>query len=169
VNLGFEEILIIVGIALVIIGPHRLPEYAEQLGKMVRTLRQMATGATQTIREELGDEIADIDLTKFDPRQYDPRRIVREALLEDIVPATKPAKPKTPTTRTPAAAPKPRTTSKPAATVAAAAAATTAVAKVAVESAENVTTSEDGAVVEKVVAGAATTLSDMPPFDDEAT
>lgn len=90
--MNFDEILIIIGIALVVIGPQRLPEYAEQLGRLVRNLRNMATGATETIREELGDEFADLDLTKFDPRQYDPRRIVREALLEDIVPATKPAR-----------------------------------------------------------------------------
>lgn len=173
-NLGFEEILIIVGIALVIIGPQRLPEYAEQLGKLVRNLRQMATGATQTIREELGDEIADIDLTKFDPRQYDPRRIVREALLEDIVPATRPVKPKTPTTRTPAAAPKPRTTSKPAAAAAAAAtgaATATAADDVAVEDdVADVTTSEDGAVAaESAGSGETTTVPELPPFDDEAT
>lgn len=173
-NLGFEEILIIIGIALVIIGPQRLPEYAEQLGKLVRNLRQMATGATQTIREELGDEIADIDLSKFDPRQYDPRRIVREALLEDIIPATKPAKPKTPTTRTPAATPKPRTTSKPAATAAAAATAATATAVAAATA----TTVEDAPVEDAPVEGApleetpttdATAAVGRPPFDDEAT
>lgn len=89
--MGFEEAMLIAIIALVVIGPQRLPEYAEQLGKLVRNARQMATGATQTIREELGDDIADLDLTKFDPRQYDPRRIVREALLEDLVPSSKPA------------------------------------------------------------------------------
>lgn len=178
-NLGFEEILIIIGIALVIIGPQRLPDYAEQLGKLVRNLRQMATGATQTIREELGDEIADIDLTKFDPRQYDPRRIVREALLEDIVPATKPAKPKTPTTRTPAAAPKPRTTSKPAATAAAAAgtaatataaaATATVVEDAPVEDATGSAVMVEDAPVEETSSADVATAVDLPPFDDEAT
>ena len=80
--MNFDEILIIIGVALVVIGPQRLPEYAEQLGRLVRNLRTMATGATETIREELGDEIADLDLSKFDPRQYDPRRIIRDALID---------------------------------------------------------------------------------------
>ncbi len=44
-------------------------------------------GATSTLKDELGEDFE--ELQKFDPRQYDPRRIVREALLEDVVPATK--------------------------------------------------------------------------------
>jgi sec-independent protein translocase protein TatB len=31
----------------------------------------------------MGPEFDDIDWQQFDPRQYDPRRIVREALLDD--------------------------------------------------------------------------------------
>ena len=44
----------------------------------------MATGAKEQLREEVGDDIADMDWRKLDPRQYDPRRIIKEALLEDF-------------------------------------------------------------------------------------
>src|SRR5699024_10177099 len=64
-----------------------MPKYAEQLGRLVRTLRDMARGATKTLKEELGPEAEDLDFTKLDPRQYDPRRIVRDALMEDDAPA----------------------------------------------------------------------------------
>lgn len=44
----------------------------------------MATGAKDQLREEVGDDIADMDWRKLDPRQYDPRRIIKEALMDDF-------------------------------------------------------------------------------------
>ena len=88
-NISGEEFLILVFVALVLIGPERLPQYAEQLARLVRTLREMMAGAKTSLKEELGDDYA--ELAKFDPRQYDPRRIVREALVEDVGPASRPA------------------------------------------------------------------------------
>ncbi|WP_425954733.1 Sec-independent protein translocase TatB [Xylanimonas sp. McL0601] len=77
------ELLIIVVLALVLIGPERLPQYAAQLARLVRKLRAFAADARDRVTDELGPEMADVDWSKLDPRQYDPRRIVREALLED--------------------------------------------------------------------------------------
>ncbi|WP_420110712.1 twin-arginine translocase TatA/TatE family subunit [Pseudactinotalea sp.] len=165
--MNFEEILIIIGIALVVIGPQRLPEYAEQLAKLVKNVRKMATGATDTIREELGDEIADLDLSKFDPRQYDPRRIVREALLDDIIPATKPAR----KTGTATAAKKPaarKPTPKPAARKPKPVSAGAPVAAAAAATAAAGATIED-APIEDAPVTADASVADLPPFDDEAT
>ena len=78
---GWEFILLIV-LAVVILGPERLPEYAAKLGRMVRQVRAMAEGAKGQLREQMGPEFDDIDWRQYDPRQYDPRRIVREALLD---------------------------------------------------------------------------------------
>ena len=38
---------------------------------------------------ELGEQGADVDWTSLDPRRYDPRRIVREALFDNL-PAPEP-------------------------------------------------------------------------------
>ncbi len=76
------ELIVIAVIALLVIGPERLPGYAQQLGRLVRELRRMATGAREQVRAELGPEFDDVDWKKLDPRQYDPRRIVREALQD---------------------------------------------------------------------------------------
>jgi sec-independent protein translocase protein TatB len=43
----------------------------------------MANGAKDRMREEMGPDFDDVDWKKLDPRQYDPRRIIREALLDD--------------------------------------------------------------------------------------
>jgi len=44
----------------------------------------MADNASSQLKNELGDGYEDVDWRKLDPRQYDPRRIIREALLEDL-------------------------------------------------------------------------------------
>ncbi|MDR7360102.1 sec-independent protein translocase protein TatB [Paeniglutamicibacter sulfureus] len=79
-----SELLVLAVLAVVILGPEKLPEYAAQLARLVKELRRMATGAKEQLREEVGDDIADMDWRKLDPRQYDPRRIIKDALLEDF-------------------------------------------------------------------------------------
>jgi sec-independent protein translocase protein TatB len=90
-GLTFDKLIIIAVIAVFLIGPDRLPGYAAQLARLVRSLRAMADGAKDRMREEMGPEFDEVDWKKLDPRQYDPRRIIREALLED--PATTTAAP----------------------------------------------------------------------------
>jgi sec-independent protein translocase protein TatB len=81
-----SEFIVLLVVAAVVLGPERLPQYAQQLARLVRELRRMAQGASQQMREELGPEFDDIDWRKLDPRQYDPRRIVREALSDSVDP-----------------------------------------------------------------------------------
>lgn len=80
------EAIILVLLVLFIIGPERLPEYAEKLKEFVKAAKRYATGATEDLKQTLGPELADVDWRKLDPRQYDPRTIVRQALLEDDEP-----------------------------------------------------------------------------------
>ena len=82
-GLTFDKLIIIAVIAVFLIGPDRLPGYAAQLARMVKSLRSMADGAKDRMREEMGEEFDEVDWKKLDPRQYDPRRIIREALLDD--------------------------------------------------------------------------------------
>ncbi|WP_309068971.1 Sec-independent protein translocase TatB [Microbacterium sp.] len=92
-GLTFEKVLLIGVIAALLIGPERLPRYAELLASTVKRVRDFARGAQTRVREEMGPEFDEVDWRKLDPRQYDPRRIIREALLEDDEPAPKPATP----------------------------------------------------------------------------
>jgi sec-independent protein translocase protein TatB len=97
-GLSFEKLLIIGVIAVFVVGPERLPRYTAQLAKFTRTVRDMANGAKDRMREEMGPEFEEVDWKKLDPRQYDPRRIIREALLDDaptaqvVRPAASPAR-----------------------------------------------------------------------------
>jgi sec-independent protein translocase protein TatB len=101
-NIGPLELLVLAIVGLVVLGPDRLPGLARDAARLLRTLRELATGARQQLREELGPEFADVDLASLNPRtavqraifgddppdltKYDPRRInpgqaVRDAIL----------------------------------------------------------------------------------------
>ena len=97
-GLTFDKLLIILVIAVILIGPERLPGYAAQLARLVKTLRGFAAGAKERMREEMGPEFDEVDWRKLDPRQYDPRRIIREALVDDVLPPAKPVSPNGPAT-----------------------------------------------------------------------
>ncbi|EPR75727.1 Twin-arginine translocation protein TatB [Leifsonia rubra CMS 76R] len=85
-GLTFDKLLIIGILAVFLLGPDRLPYYASQLARLVRSLRDMANGAKNRMREEMGPDFDEIDWKQLDPRQYDPRRIIRDALTEDESP-----------------------------------------------------------------------------------
>ena len=75
------ELIILVLVVALVVGPERLPGYAEQLGRWVRGLRGYLQDARRRVDDEVGD--TGLDWEALDPRRYDPRRIVREALLDD--------------------------------------------------------------------------------------
>ncbi len=86
-GLTFDKLLLIALLALLLIGPERLPGYARRLGEWARRARDYVGGARERMREEIGPEFDEIDWKQLDPRQYDPRRIIREALTEPVAPA----------------------------------------------------------------------------------
>jgi sec-independent protein translocase protein TatB len=82
-GLSGEKLLILGLIAVFVLGPDRLPHYAAQLAKFIKAAKRMADNAKGQLENEIGEEL---DWKKLDPRQYDPRRIIREALSEDEPP-----------------------------------------------------------------------------------
>jgi sec-independent protein translocase protein TatB len=89
-GLTFDKLLVIGVLAVFLLGPERLPGYASKLAQLVRSLRDMANGAKARMRDEMGPEFDEVEWQKLDPRQYDPRRIIRDALLDAPEAATKP-------------------------------------------------------------------------------
>jgi sec-independent protein translocase protein TatB len=100
-NIGPFEVLVLAIVGLIVLGPDRLPGLARDAARMLRTLREMATGARAQLREELGPEFADIDLRNLNPRtavqravfgdevpdltKYDPRRLNPGAAVRDAI------------------------------------------------------------------------------------
>ena len=54
-GIGPQEIIVILVIAVIVVGPKRLPEFAVQLARLVRRLRGYATDVTQEMRAELDE------------------------------------------------------------------------------------------------------------------
>jgi len=82
-GLSAEKLLLLALLAVLILGPERLPYYAKQLGEWARKGKRMVDNAQVQMKSELGEGFEDMDWKKLDPRQYDPRRIVREALMDE--------------------------------------------------------------------------------------
>jgi sec-independent protein translocase protein TatB len=89
-NLGWEEILLLAVIGLVVFGPERLPKAAADAARLIRQLRTMARGAAGDLKAELGPELADLDL-----RGLNPRRFVEDAIFgdDDALPSQRHRKP----------------------------------------------------------------------------
>ncbi len=83
IDINGGEFVVLVVLAVLLIGPERLPRYAAQLAVLVKRGKVLLQDAKSRVDAELGDDFKDVDWSKFDPRQYDPRRIVRDALLDD--------------------------------------------------------------------------------------
>jgi sec-independent protein translocase protein TatB len=56
-GIGYQEILVIMAILLVVVGPERMPGMAYQIGRAVRTLQQYA----RAVRDEFRDEFDYLD------------------------------------------------------------------------------------------------------------
>lgn len=82
-GLTIEKLLLIGLVAGLLIGPERLPRYVESLTRFARRAKEYVTTAKTRMKDEMGADFDDVDWRTLDPRQYDPRRIIREALLDD--------------------------------------------------------------------------------------
>lgn len=82
-GIDIEKIVIIAVVAALLLGPEKLPRYAELLAKFTVRARDWLTNARSRVKDEMGEDFDEIEWRKLDPRQYDPRRIIRDALLDD--------------------------------------------------------------------------------------
>jgi sec-independent protein translocase protein TatB len=55
-NIGPQELLVILVIALVVVGPRRLPELSRSIGKALRSLRSAQDEVRRTVQEVLDPE-----------------------------------------------------------------------------------------------------------------
>lgn len=54
-SLGFTEIMVVLVIALIVLGPARLPDAARSLGKAVRELRNLTSGFEREVKAAFDD------------------------------------------------------------------------------------------------------------------
>ncbi len=81
-GVGLTEMVVIAFVAVLVLGPDKLPQLARQAGGMLRRARDLANNARDELRNELGPDYADLELRDLDPREI-VRRHVMEALDDD--------------------------------------------------------------------------------------
>jgi sec-independent protein translocase protein TatB len=93
-GIGLPELMVIMVVAVVVFGPDRLPEFARQAGRIVRQVRRFTENARDEIREELGPDFADFELTDLDPRRA-VRKYIDDAWedTDDALDEDEPARP----------------------------------------------------------------------------
>jgi sec-independent protein translocase protein TatB len=83
-NVGPLELMVLAIVGLIVLGPDKVPDLARDAARMIKTLRELATGARTQLREELGPEFADVDLRSLNPRTAISRAILGEEGLTGL-------------------------------------------------------------------------------------
>lgn len=95
-DLSPEKIFVLAIVALVVFGPHRLPQAARSLGRLVGQLRSLTSTVQEEVRDALHEpnEAFNAALGDFRPADFRPaeiRRNVRQTVIDTIAPAAGPA------------------------------------------------------------------------------
>lgn len=77
-GMGWPEMTVIGIVGILVFGPEKLPEFARQAARMIRTVRRMAQDAKDDLGRELGHDLSGLEL-----RDLDPREVVRRTIFED--------------------------------------------------------------------------------------
>ena len=56
-GIGLPELILILGIALIVVGPEKLPEMAKAMAKVVLDLKKTASSLKENLHEEMKDEL----------------------------------------------------------------------------------------------------------------
>ncbi|CAB4791799.1 TatA Sec-independent protein secretion pathway components [Candidatus Nanopelagicaceae bacterium] len=69
-DFGAGEIIGLAVLAMILIGPERLPNFAVDAAKFVKKVREMATSATNELKENLGPGFEDLKPTDLNPKTF---------------------------------------------------------------------------------------------------
>jgi sec-independent protein translocase protein TatB len=99
-NFSPEKLMLVGLIALIVLGPTRLPQAARSAGRLMAQLRQMSEGFQHEVRGALQEPVDSVKSVTGDFRVPDVRRMVRDTISTTLNPD--PASPASPTQDRPA-------------------------------------------------------------------
>jgi sec-independent protein translocase protein TatB len=110
-NFSPEKLFLVAIIALVVLGPHRLPHAARNLGRFMAQLRHMSSSFQDEVRGALSEPVDAFNSALGDFRPRDVPRSVRQAITDTLMspPAQSPAAQSSSAPPSPSAAPPPPT------------------------------------------------------------
>jgi len=78
-DIGTGELLGLIVLAAVLLGPERVPPLAKKAAKIIRFLRNVANSATDQIKTELGTDLGDLGLDDLRPKN-----LIKQILPDDV-------------------------------------------------------------------------------------
>ena len=69
-NIGAGEFATLAVLALILIGPDKLPDVARQAAKFLQKIRDLANNATVELRENLGPGFEDLQPSDLHPKKF---------------------------------------------------------------------------------------------------
>jgi sec-independent protein translocase protein TatB len=83
-DIGPGEFIGLAILALIVLGPEKLPRYAADAAKMLRQVRRMASEARAEVTRELGPELKDLSLSDLSPRGMLSKHLLDPIDLDDL-------------------------------------------------------------------------------------
>lgn len=81
-DIGAGELLGLALVALLLVGPNKLPTFAADAARFIRKVRGFAQSATSDLRENLGPGFEDLNVSDLNPKTFI-RKQMRQALDEE--------------------------------------------------------------------------------------
>ena len=86
-DLGFGELIGLAILALILVGPDRLPTVAGEAAKLIKKVRRYAVSATDQIKESLGPGYEDLKPEDLHPKNFIKKQL-NEVLVDDSTSTT---------------------------------------------------------------------------------
>ncbi|MFT4296254.1 MAG: sec-independent translocase [Micropruina sp.] len=77
-----SEIVLLLVLAIILFGPEKLPELARKAARVLHYVRRIANDAQGRLREELGPEYADLQLSDLNPKAFIAKHLGPDATAE---------------------------------------------------------------------------------------
>lgn len=74
-DFGFGEVIGLVVLALILVGPEKMPRVAGDLAKMIKKVRALTYTATAEIRDNLGPGFEDLKPADLNPKTFIKRQV----------------------------------------------------------------------------------------------
>ena len=87
-DFGAGELVGLAILAMILIGPERLPNLAVDAAKFVKRIREMASKATEELKDNLGPGFEDLKPTDLNPKSFIKKQLSSVLDDDDLTPAT---------------------------------------------------------------------------------
>ena len=87
-DFGAGELVGLAILAMILIGPERLPNLAVDAAKFVKRIREMASKATGELKDNLGPGFEDLKPTDLNPKSFIKKQLSNVLDDDDSTPAT---------------------------------------------------------------------------------